>query len=283
MGDLRESATLHKRIMHIVMFLILLLCSVVAVFPFLWMLSSSVKNSTEVFFYPIDWIPDVIKWSNYTDVLNKFNFGSYFKNTASVSIMITIGTLLVSIMAAYAFAKLQFRGNNFIFLLYISTLMLPWQVYMIPQYLIATKMHLIDTHIGLALTSIFAPFGVFLLKQFFMGIPNEYSEAAKIDGCTQMGICFRIIVPMSKPALTTLVLLTFMSAWNDYLAPLIYLKTERLRTLQIALHYFQGENETDWALLMAGASLSMIPVLLLYIFAQKQLMEGMASAGGIKG
>ena len=197
--------------------------------------------------------------------------------------MVTLGTLLASILAAYAFAKLNFRGRDKLFLLYIATLMIPWQTIMIPQFLIVNGIHLNDTHWGYILTQIFTPFGVFLLKQFFMGIPNEYTEAAKIDGCNHVRICFGIILPMSKPALTTLLLLTFMGAWNDYLAPLIYFKTESLRTLQIGLHYFQGENETQWALLMAGAFLSMIPVLVLYIFTQKQLIEGMASAGGIKG
>jgi multiple sugar transport system permease protein len=266
-----------------IMYVVLIICAFISLFPFVWMLSSSLKNDLEVFKYPIEWIPKVLHWSNYSDVLGKFNFFNYFKNTVIVSVTITIGTLFTSILAAYAFAKIRFRGSNFLFLMYLSTLMLPWQVYMIPQYLIVTRLNMVDTHLGLILTQIFAPFGVFLLKQFFLGIPNEYSEAAKMDGCNQIGICFRIIVPMSKPAITTLVLLTFMGAWNDYLAPLIYLKTESLRTLQIALHYFQGEHDTNWALLMAGTCLSILPILIVYIFCQKQLMEGMASAGGLKG
>ncbi|MDD4849570.1 MAG: carbohydrate ABC transporter permease [Gemmiger sp.] len=283
MINLKSSQATQTRAAHLVMWSFLLLFSFISIFPFAWMISASIKMNSEVFYYPIQWIPQDIQWRNYIHVLTQFNFLAYFKNTAVVSAMITFGTLLISVMAAYAFAKLHFRGSNFLFLLYISTLMLPWQVYMVPQYLIVSKMQLVDSHLGLALTSVFAPFGVFLLKQFFMGIPNDYGEAAKIDGCSHLGICFRIILPMSKPAITSLLLLTFMSAWNDYLAPLIYLKTEKLRTLQIALHYFQGENETNWALLMAGACLSMLPILVLYIFAQKQLMEGMASAGGIKG
>lgn len=268
---------------HLVIYAILIVFAIVAIFPFAWMISASIKFDSQVFFYPIDWIPDNPQWANYLKVFQKFNFLTYFKNTAFVSILITIGTLLTSILAAYAFSKLRFRGRDKLFLLYIATLMIPWQTIMIPQFLVVTKLGLGNSHLGLIVTQIFTPFGVFLLKQFFMGISEEYTEAAKIDGCSHLRICFRIIVPMSKPALTTLLLLTFMGAWNDYLAPLIYLKDKSLRPLQIGLHYFQGENETQWALLMAGTFISMIPVLILYIFAQKQLIEGMASAGGLKG
>lgn len=278
-----KSMKWKRRTSHLFIYLILAIFSLIAIYPFAWMISASLKFDTQVFIYPVDWIPDNPQWGNYLKVFEKFNFVSYFKNTVFVSILVTLGTLLTSIMAAYAFAKLRFRGRDKLFLLYIATLMIPWQTIMIPQFLIVNGIHLNDTHWGYILTQIFTPFGVFLLKQFFMGIPGEYTEAAKIDGCSHLRICFRIILPMSKPALTTLLLLTFMGAWNDYLAPLIYFKTESLRTLQIGLHYFQGENETQWALLMAGAFMSMIPVLILYIFAQKQLIEGMASAGGIKG
>ena len=278
-----HSMKAKKRVSHLLIYLILILFAIIAIFPFAWMISSSLKFNTQVFIYPIDWIPDNPQWGNYADVFQEFDFLGYFGNTAFVSIVITAGTLLTSVLASYAFAKLNFRGRDKIFLLYIETLMIPWQVIMIPQFLIVNGFHLTNTHWGLILTQIFSPFGVFLLKQFFMGIPSEYTEAAKIDGCSHPRICFQIIVPMAKPALTTLILLTFMGAWNDYLAPLIYLRDEDLRTLQIGLHYFQGENETQWALLMAGAFLSMIPVLILYIFAQKQLIAGMASAGGLKG
>ena len=278
-----KSMKWKRRTSHLFIYLILAVFAIIAIYPFAWMISASLKFDTQVFIYPVDWIPDNPQWGNYLKVFEKFNFVSYFKNTVFVSILVTLGTLLTSIMAAYAFAKLRFRGRDKLFLLYIATLMIPWQTIMIPQFLIVNGIHLNDTHWGYILTQIFTPFGVFLLKQFFMGIPGEYTEAAKIDGCSHLRICFRIILPMSKPALTTLLLLTFMGAWNDYLAPLIYFKTESLRTLQIGLHYFQGENETQWALLMAGAFMSMIPVLILYIFAQKQLIEGMASAGGIKG
>lgn len=278
-----QSMKLKRSVSTLIIYAILVVFALVALFPFAWMLSASLKFDTQVFNYPIDWIPDNPQWSNYLKVFQKFDFPMYFKNTAFVSIMITLGTLLTSILASYAFAKLEFRGRDKLFLLYISTMMIPWQVIMIPQFLVVNKLGMNDSHWGLIITQIFAPFGVFLLKQFFMGIPSDYSEAAKIDGCSHLRICFNIIVPMSRPALTTLLLLTFMGAWNDYLAPLIYLKTKSLRTLQIGLHYFQGENETQWALLMAGAFMSMIPVLILYIFAQKQLIEGMASAGGLKG
>lgn len=278
-----KSMKQKKTASHLIMYIVLIAFSLVAIYPFAWMISASLKFDSQVFVYPVEWIPKNPQWSNFQKVFEKFDFWVYFRNSAFVSIAITFGTLVISIMAAYAFAKLRFRGRDKLFLLYIATLMVPWQTIMIPQFLVVTGLKLSNSHLGLILTQIFTPFGVFLLKQFFMGIPEEYTEAAKIDGCSHMRICFKIIVPMSKPALTTLILLSFMGAWNDYLAPLIYLKDQKLRTLQIGLHYFQGENETQWALLMAGAFMSMIPVLILYIFSQKQLIEGMASAGGIKG
>lgn len=278
-----KSMKQKKTASHLIMYIVLIAFSLVAIYPFAWMISASLKFDSQVFVYPVEWIPKNPQWSNFQKVFEKFDFWVYFRNSAFVSIAITFGTLVISIMAAYAFAKLRFRGRDKLFLLYIATLMVPWQTIMIPQFLVVTGLKLSNSHLGLILTQIFTPFGVFLLKQFFMGIPEEYTEAAKIDGCSHLRICFKIIVPMSKPALTTLILLSFMGAWNDYLAPLIYLKDQKLRTLQIGLHYFQGENETQWALLMAGAFMSMIPVLILYIFSQKQLIEGMASAGGIKG
>jgi multiple sugar transport system permease protein len=267
----------------VVRYMVLFAMSAVAMLPFAWMLSSSFKLDTQVFVYPIEWIPKNPRWINYTRLFERFNFFMYFRNTLFVSVMITAGTLVTSIMAAYSFAKIQFRGRDKLFLLYLSTLMIPWQVIMIPQFLIVNGMHLNDSHMGLIITHIFTPFGVFLLKQFFMSVPNDYVEAAKIDGYSELCICFSIIVPMSKPALTSLVLFTFMGSWNDYLAPLIFLKNKNLRTLQIGLHYFQGEHEVQWSLLMAGAFVSMIPVMLFYIFAQKQLIAGMASGGGLKG
>jgi multiple sugar transport system permease protein len=268
---------------YIVRYAVLLVMSVIAILPFAWMISASFKIDTRVFVYPVEWIVKNPQWSNYSRLFQRFSFFAYFRNTLFVSVMITVGTLFTSIMAAYAFAKLRFRGRDKLFLLYLSTLMVPWQVIMIPQFLIINRLHLNDSHLGLIITQIFTPFGVFLLKQFFMSIPNDYIEAAKIDGQSELRICFGIIVPMSKPALTSLLLFVFMGAWNDYLAPLIYLKTKSLRTLQIGLHYFQGENEVQWALLMAGAFVSLIPVMIVYIFAQKQLIAGMASAGGLKG
>lgn len=264
-------------------YMIFLLFAFITVLPFLWMVSTAFKYEQDVFKFPIEWFPKAIRWENFSDVFGKIPYTTYYWNSVKLSVAITVLTLLTSILAAYAFAKLRFRGRDRLFLMYLATLMVPWQVIMIPQFMIVTKLNLADTHWALILTQCFTPFGVFLLRQYFLSIPMEYSEAAKIDGCSNLKICFRIIVPMAKPGLMTLIIFTFMGTWNDYLAPLIFLNTDKLRTLQLGLKYFQAEHSTSFALLMAGTLMALIPVILVYIMAQKQIIKGLANAGGIKG
>lgn len=262
---------------------IFILFAFITVLPFLWMVSTAFKYEQDVFRFPIEWIPRSVRWENFTDVFEKIPYITYYGNSLKLAVIITIFTVLTSILAAYAFSKLRFRGRNKLFLAYLATLMVPWQVIMIPQFMIITKMNLADSHWALILTQSFSPFGVFLLRQYFMGIPNEYSEAAKMDGCSHLKICFKIIVPMAKPGIMTLIIFTFMGTWNDYLAPLIFLNSDNLRTLQLGLKYFQAEHSTSFALLMAGTLLALIPVVLVYVVAQKQIIKGLANAGGIKG
>lgn len=264
-------------------YLVFIIFAAVTVLPFLWMLSTAFKFEQDVFRFPIEWIPREIRWENFKDVFEKIPYLTYYWNSIKLSVIITALTLLTSTLAAYAFSKLRFRGREKLFLLYLATLMVPWQVIMIPQFMVITRLGLADTHLSLILTQCFTPFGVFLLRQYFLGIPIEYSEAAKIDGCSDLRICFNIIVPMAKPGLMTLVIFTFMGTWNDYLAPLIFLNSDNLRTLQLGLKYFQAEHSTSFALLMAGTLMALIPVVLVYILAQKQIIKGMVTAGGIKG
>lgn len=266
-----------------VTYLVFLIFAAVTILPFLWMTSTSFKFEQDVFRFPIEWIPATIRWSNFTDVFTKIPYLSYYWNSVRLSVIITVLTLLTSSLAAYAFAKLRFRGRDQLFLLYLATLMVPWQVIMIPQFMVITSMKLSDTHMSLILTQSFTPFGVFLLRQAFMAVSEEYSQAAKIDGCTHLGICFKIIIPMVKPGLAALTIFTFMGSWNDYLAPLVFLTSDKKRTLQLGLKYFQAEHSTSFALLMAGTLMALIPVLIVYMIAQKQIIKGMANAGGIKG
>lgn len=264
-------------------YLVFLTVALITVLPFLWMTSTAFKYEQDVFQFPIEWIPKKIRWENFTDVFTKIPYVTYYWNSIKLSVCITVLTLLTSILAGYSFAKLRYKGRDTLFLLYLATLMVPWQVIMIPQFVVITKMGLADHHLSLILTQSFTPFGVFLIRQSFLGISEEYSQAAKIDGCGHLATCMHIIVPMAKPGLSALTIFTFMGAWNDYLAPLIFLTTDSKRTLQLGLKYFQAEFLTSYALLMAGTLMALVPVILVYLFAQKYIIEGMANAGGIKG
>ena len=264
-------------------YLIFLIAASVTVLPFLWMASTAFKYEQDVFKFPIEWIPKQIWWENFTDVFTKIPYVNYYWNSIKLSVTITVLTLVTSILAGYSFAKLHYKGRDALFLLYLATLMVPWQVIMIPQFITITRIGLADTHLSLILTQSFTPFGVFLIRQSFMGIPDEYTQAAKIDGCGHLKTCFRIITPMAKPGLSALAIFTFMGTWNDYLAPLIFLTADKKRTLQLGLKYFQAEFLTSYALLMAGTLMALAPVIIVYVLAQKNIIEGMASAGGIKG
>lgn len=264
-------------------YIVFLIFAFITVLPFLWMASTAFKYEQDVFRFPIEWIPGAVRWENFSDVFEKIPYVTYYWNSIKLSVTITFFTLLTSTLAAYAFAKLRFRGREKLFLLYLATLMVPWQVIMIPQFMVITNLHLADTHWSLILTQCFTPFGVFLLRQYFLSIPQDYSEAARIDGCSELRICFHVIVPMAKAGLMTLIIFTFMGTWNDYLAPLIFLNSDNLRTLQLGLKYFQAENSTSFALLMAGTLMALLPVIAVYIAAQKQIITGLANAGGIKG
>lgn len=281
--DAMRKIEIKKAVPNLFVYVVLLIFAAIMVLPFLWMTSTAFKFEQDVFKFPIQWFPTNIRWMNFNEVFTQIPFIMYYGNTIKLSTIITVGQLLTSALAAYSFAKLRFRGREKIFLLYLATLMVPWQVIMIPQFMVIKTLGLVNSHMALILTQIFTPFGVFLLRQYFIGIPMEYSQAAKIDGCTELGICFKIIVPMAKPALFTLVILTFMGTWNDYLAPLIFLNDDNLRTLQLGLRYFQAEHSTSFALLMAGTLMSLIPIIIVYIVAQKQIINGMASSGGLKG
>ena len=259
-------------------YLIFLTAASVTVLPFLWMASTAFKYEQDVFKFPIEWIPKQIRWENFSDVFTKIPYVTYYLNSIKLSVIITVLTLVTSILAGYSFSKLHYKGRDALFLLYLATLMVPWQV-----FITITRIGLADTHLSLILTQSFTPFGVFLIRQSFMGIPDEYVQAAKIDGCGHLKTCFRIITPMAKPGLSALAIFTFMGTWNDYLAPLIFLTADKKRTLQLGLKYFQAEFLTSYALLMAGTLMALVRVIIVYVLAQKSIIEGMASAGGIKG
>ena len=202
-----------------------------------------------------------------------------FFNTTKLTVCTTVLQLLTSSFAAYAFAKLEFKGRDLIFMLYVMTIAIPWQVYMVPQYKMMTMFHLTDSHLGLILMHAFTATGVFLIRQFFMGIPTELLEAARIDGLSEYGIWAKIMLPLSKPAIATLCITSFTFEWNDFMGPLIYISTTSKKTIQLLLRMFNTQYSSNYAQIMAAATVALIPVLILFAFLQRYFVEGIASSG----
>lgn len=244
------------------------------------MLSASIKSDREVFqMNPFIWIPENPKWSNYSEIWTKIPFGKFISNTVFLTIVVTCLQLLTSSFAAYAFAKLNFKHKNLMFMAYLSTIAMPWQVYMVPQFIMMRKMGLNDKLLAIICLQAFSAFGVFMMKQFYEGIPDELCEAARIDGMSEYKIYKNIMLPLSKPALSTLTIFTFVSTWNDYLGPLIYLKSQEKKTIQLGLKMFIGQYSSDYGLIMAGSVISLIPVLIVFLILQRYFVEGVASTG----
>lgn len=261
-------------------YIILLLITAVMIIPFLWMLSASIKSNREVFLMdPFVWIPEVPKWDNYIKIWTKIPLLKFVENTVLLTIIVTILQLLTSSFAAYSFAKLDFKHKNALFLAYIATIAMPWQVYMVPQFIMMRSMGLNDKLLAMICLQAFSAFGVFLMKQFYEGIPSELCEAARIDGMSEYKIYAKIMLPLSKPALSTLTIFTFVNTWNDYLGPLIYLKTESKKTIQLGLKMFIGQYSAEYGLIMAGSVVSLIPVIIVFLCLQKYFVEGVASTG----
>lgn len=256
--------------------------TIVMLLPFAWMLSASLKLSRDVFAFPIEWIPAQPRWENYTEIWTKIPLALFIYNTSKLTIIVTIMQLLTSSFAAYAFAKLHFPYKNTLFLGYIATIAMPWQVYMVPQFLLMREFGLNNTHLALILLQAFTAFGVFLMRQFYMSVPNELCEAARIDGMNEYQIWAKIMLPLSKPALSTLTIFTFVTTWNDFLGPMIYLTKTELKTIQIGLRMFISQYSAEYGLIMAASVVALIPVLIVFLALQRFFVEGVASSG-IKG
>ncbi|MBN1811737.1 MAG: carbohydrate ABC transporter permease [Anaerolineae bacterium] len=250
--------------------------------PFLWMLSASLKLDKDVFRFPIQWIPVEPQWNNYVKIWTQIPFLTFFANTAKLTVIITLLQLFTSSFAGYAFAKLQFKGRDIIFLAYIASIAIPWQSYMVPQFIMMRRLDLVDTHMALIMLQAFSAFGVFLMRQFFINIPNDIIDAARIDGLSEYGIYFQIMLPLSQPALATLTIFTAVFVWNDFMGPLIYLNSQSLKTIQLGLRMFIMQYSANYALIMAASLVSLIPVTILFLAFQRFFIEGVASTG-IKG
>ncbi|GHV88150.1 ABC transporter permease [Spirochaetia bacterium] len=260
-------------------YLLLIAITVIALLPLIWMLSSSLKYDTDVFTQPPEWIPAHPVWSNYSVIWQKINFIRFTFNSFKLSVIVTLIQVLTSCFAAYGFAKCRFPGRNTLFFLYIATIAIPWQVYMLPQYIEMQKVHLIDTHLGLILLQSFSAFGVFLVRQFYVGIPDELLDAARIDGLNEYGTFFRIVLPLSKPVLATLSIFTFVATWNDYMGPMIYFNSEKVKTIPLGIRMFLGQYSTEYGLIMAASVVALVPVIAVFLAFQRFFVEGIATTG----
>ena len=283
----RRNKLAGKAAVNLFFYLLLILVGLTFLLPFLWMLSASLKSVAEIFSFPPRWFPRVRRWSNYTDIFSVMPFGRFVFNSFKVSLLSTIGVVLSSALAAFAFARLRFPGRNLIFALLLSTLMVPGEVTLIPIFFIMRTLGVINTHIPLYLPDFFGnPFGTFLLRQFFLTVPKELEDAAEMDGAGPFKIFGRIFLPLAKPALVTLAVLTFMWRWEELIRPVIYLGSREKMTLTVGLTgyfaEFGGGEIFRWDLLMAGSVVSIIPILVLFMVGQRFFIQGITMTG-IKG
>lgn len=250
--------------------------------PFFWMLSTSLKETRALLVLPIQWIPEKISFTGFMEIFRVFPFGRAIFNSVFVATLTTFVTVMSACMAGYVFSKIQFKGREAFFAIYLATMMIPGNVTMIPNYLTLRFLGLLNTYVGVMLPSLFNAFGTFLMRQHMKSIPDDYVEAAVLDGASHAKIFFKMILPLAKPAVATLVVITFMGCWNDFLWPLIVLTDRSKMTLPVGLSLLQGQYMSRYNMLMAGALISMMPILIIYAFAQKYFEEGL-SVGGIKG
>lgn len=269
----------RKVIWYCFVYVTLTVIGITTVFPFIWMLATSLKDRTELYQYPLVFFPEKLRWENYVQALEAAPFHLFFFNSILVAVVVTILQLIACSMGAYAFARLEFRGRDKIFLGYLGTMMIPAQVTMVPMFLVFSKLELIDTYWALILPGIFSAYGTFLLRQFFMTIPKNLEDAVKIDGGGYWRCFCQIILPLSKPALATLGTFTFLGNWNNFMWPLLVTNTVKMKTLPVGITYFVGQYSIMWNLLMAAASLTLIPMIIVYLFAQKYFVEGITLTG----
>lgn len=249
------------------------------IFPFVWMFLSAFKTDADIYAYPPRWLPSHWRVENFIDVFRIIPFARYYLNSVFVTSMITLGQLLLSILAAYSFARLRFPLKSTIFILAIATLIMPFEVLMIPTFIIVHRLGWLDTYQGLIVPFLFNGFSIFFLKQFFEAVPKDLEDAAKIDGCGYLGILIHVILPNTKPAVGTITLFTFLTHWRSYIWPLIITNTTRMRTLPIGLKYFIGEGGEQYHLMMAAACMAILPVLIVYIVAERQFVKSMTFTG----
>lgn len=272
---------MKSRTQTIIVYCLLVAVSAILLLPFVWMLSASLKGSEEIFAVPPTWIPEKVHWGNYAEVFERMPFMLYLRNTAFITLLTIFGTVLSSSLVAYSFACLRWPGRDKVFLFVIATMMIPLHVIMIPLFVIFKELHWLNTYKPLIVPAFLGggAFNIFLLRQFFLSIPKDLFDAARIDGCSELRIYWNIAIPLARPALVTVAVLTFMFVWNDFLGPLIYLSDPTKNTLALGLALFVGQHGTEWATLMAASMLMMIPMVLIFFFFQRYFIRGFVMSG----
>ncbi|NPV10070.1 MAG: carbohydrate ABC transporter permease [Anaerolineae bacterium] len=292
-AGLYRGGRLGKLSTRALLYVVLTASSILMIVPFVWMLSTSLKPDYQIFEFPPSWIPRELNWGNYVDAWQKARFSRYALNTAVYAVFSTLGQVTLCSMAGYSFARLRFPGQNALFVLVLATMMIPFQMLLIPLFVILKRWPLaggnnifgsggtglIDTLVGLTLPNTISAFGIFLIRQFSLTLPGELADAARMDGCSEATIFWRIMMPLMKPALTTLAIFAFQDSWNDFTWPLVITMTEKTRTLQLGLQTFQNQFFTEWGLLMAGTTITVFPLVVLFIIGQRYFVQGIALTG----
>ncbi|MGF7060902.1 carbohydrate ABC transporter permease [Brassicibacter mesophilus] len=261
-------------------YLLLVVVGIFFFFPFVWLVSTSLKTDAQIFTFPPKWIPDPVMWSNYKDALNAIPFMHYVWNTVKIVFFAVLGNLISAPAIGYAFAKLHWRGRDKLFVLVLATMMLPFQITMIPLYSMYVKLDWINSYLPLVVPDFFGKaYFIFLMRQFFRSIPEELSEAARIEGASEFRIFWNIILPLAKPAIVTVGLFAFIWSWTDFLGPLIYLTDSTKWTISIGLTQFTTSHGLDWKLLMAGSTMFMLPMAIIFFFMQRVFIEGINMSG----
>ncbi len=278
---MKKSYSRKNLFKKIFIYVLLIVFAAFFVIPFLWVLSTSLKGENQVFTIPIRWIPKSFHWDNYLRVFDRMPFLIYLKNSVFISTVSIIGVVLSSSIVAYAFSNLSWPGRDALFIFVLATMMLPMQVTMIPLFVMFKNLGWLNTFKPLTVPAFFGggAFNIFLLRQFFLTIPKDLLDSARIDGCSEFKIYWKIVMPLAKPALATVAILTFMFTWNDFLGPLIYLSDKMKGTLALGLGMFVGQHLTEWSLLMAASILMMLPMIFIFFFFQKYFIQGFTMSG----
>jgi multiple sugar transport system permease protein len=264
---------------NILTHLVIYSLAIVVIAPFLWMILTSFKDMSEIYVYPPKWLPEKFNFDNYVNAFTAAPFGRYYFNSLVVAFAVTLGQLITCSMAAFAFARLRFKGRDILFYVFLGTMMIPYNVTMIPSFMVLYWLGWIDSYYALIVPGLASAFGTFLLRQFFITIPRELEEAAYIDGASRFQVLRRIILPLAKPALATLAIFTFMGVFNDFIWALIVINSEQMQTVQLGLAIFRDRYLTEWDLLMAGSVTAVLPILIVFFFAQKYFIKGITLSG----